>query len=77
VNGETGFLVPSRNPSALAAAIVRLIEEPKLRQEMGEKGRERFLKYFTVDVMARETEKVYEECLDRQTARWTHGSSRD
>ena len=35
-DGETGFLVPPRDVSALAEAIIRLIKNNKLRQEMGE-----------------------------------------
>lgn len=34
--GETGFLVPPRDVGALAEAVIRLIKDDKLRQEMGE-----------------------------------------
>ncbi len=39
IDGETGLLVPPHDPSALAAALRRLIEDTALRQRMGEAGR--------------------------------------
>lgn len=38
-DGENGFLVPSKNPEALARAMVRLIEEPRLAERMGKGSR--------------------------------------
>jgi glycosyltransferase involved in cell wall biosynthesis len=39
VHGENGFLVPVRDVGALAAAMLRFIEEPALAQRMGEASR--------------------------------------
>jgi len=39
LNGENGILIPPQNPQALADAIRQLIEDPALRQKMGETGR--------------------------------------
>lgn len=40
VDGETGLLIPPRDTEALRAAMLRLCEDPKLRTEMGNAGRD-------------------------------------
>lgn len=39
--GETGFLVPPRDPVVMAERIERLLRDPDLRGAMGERGRDR------------------------------------
>lgn len=54
VDGETGILVPVQDAEALAAAIMKLIENPALRQRMGQAGRERAEREFDIrQVVAR------------------------
>ena len=48
-DGGSGFLVPPRDPDALAGALQRLIADPELRRRMGQAGREKALKEFTLD----------------------------
>ena len=64
-DGVTGFLVPPRDPDALADALQKLIADPELRRRMGQAGREKALKEFTLDRMLAETQKVYEEILSK------------
>jgi len=59
----TGFLVPPKDPDALAEALQKLIADPELRRRMGEAGREKALQEFTLDRMLHETERVYREVL--------------
>ena len=40
-DGETGLLVPPRTPAALAAALERLLDDDRMRKEMGMAGRAR------------------------------------
>jgi glycosyltransferase involved in cell wall biosynthesis len=47
VEGETGFLVERGDVHGLAAAIGRLLEDPKLRARMGASGRSRAEGFFT------------------------------
>lgn len=63
VNGETGLLVPPRDPSALAQAITRLLQAPDLRRKMGQAGREWVVQFFSVERMVAKTERLYAELL--------------
>jgi glycosyltransferase involved in cell wall biosynthesis len=56
--GEHGCLVPSRDPQALADAVVELAKNPELRREMGGRGRERVLSQFGIDRMVDAFERV-------------------
>jgi len=47
-HGINGFLVPPRDPDALAASIIRFCKSRELRQQMGLKSREIAEKYFDV-----------------------------
>ena len=49
VDGETGFLVQPGNVEEFADRLERLLDDPGLRAEMGEKGRARVLEDFTWD----------------------------
>lgn len=55
VDGETGYLVPSDDPPALAAAILQALDEPQL----GKAGRERALREFSVAKMADKHTALY------------------
>jgi glycosyltransferase involved in cell wall biosynthesis len=48
VDEETGFLVPIKNPEVTASKIALLLENPHLRQQMGEAGRVRYEKIHTL-----------------------------
>jgi glycosyltransferase involved in cell wall biosynthesis len=52
VDGETGFLVDAPEPSALADALERLIDDPNLMRRMGEQGRRRCHERFSAQRMA-------------------------
>lgn len=45
---ETGLLVPSSDPEALAAALQELIEKPSLRQSLGEGARRHVVEHYNV-----------------------------
>ncbi|MEK7782981.1 MAG: glycosyltransferase, partial [Candidatus Binatota bacterium] len=51
---------------ALAQAISKLLSQPGLAQQMGESGRERVRKHFTVEQMAKKNEDFYYELLEDQ-----------
>lgn len=66
VHGETGILVPPRDPAALAGAIVRLLDRPEERVRLGKAGRSRLEERFGLARMIEETEGVYRACLDQR-----------
>src|SRR5262245_27211216 len=53
VDGETGLLVPPRDPDALAAAMVALLEDPARRAAMSRAARARVSAVFDIDGHAR------------------------
>jgi glycosyltransferase involved in cell wall biosynthesis len=61
VDGETGFLVPPRDPGAIAAAVTRLLAEPDLARRMGEAGQRRRRAQFDLAATVRRVEQLYEE----------------
>jgi glycosyltransferase involved in cell wall biosynthesis len=64
-DGITGFLVPPRNPGALAEALQKLIKDAHLRQRIGLAAREKALNEFTFDNMLANTRRVYKEVLSK------------
>jgi len=60
LDGETGFLVPPRDPAALASAMERLVDDPWLAKAMGLQARSRATERFSVDAMVATTEGLYD-----------------
>jgi len=50
IDGETGILVPPREPGAVAEAIVKLASDPELRRRMGQAGQLRYKHEYTVGI---------------------------
>ena len=60
VDGQTGFLVPPKDPQAFASRVVALLQDPALRRRMGEAGRRRIEEHFRMDKTASEYLAIYE-----------------
>lgn len=60
----TGFLVPPREPEALAARIVQLLKDEALRRRMARAGLERVRRLFTVERMVQETVAAYQKLVE-------------
>jgi glycosyltransferase involved in cell wall biosynthesis len=58
-DGETGLIVPTHDPGALANAIVRLLQDEALRLRMGDAGRARAIEQFSVEKMVEGTLTAY------------------
>lgn len=59
VHGQTGFLVPARDPGSLAQRLAELAGDAGLRRRMGRKGRDRAHRYYTWDRVAQELLDIY------------------
>ena len=64
VDGDTGLLVPIRDPVALAEGISRLLEDPALRDRYGKGARTRARATFNADRMVDETLLAYDHLVD-------------
>jgi glycosyltransferase involved in cell wall biosynthesis len=61
VDGETGIVVPPRDPVALRSALERLLADPELRRRLGEAGRRRARDHFSWDAVTDATLAAYTE----------------
>lgn len=66
LDGETGVLVPPRDPAALAGAIAGLLRAPERARRLGAAGRERVARLFTVERMVGQISALYREALAAQ-----------
>jgi len=59
----TGLLVPPRSPSAMAAAILRLVREPTLRRQMTDRALRVVQANNREDVVTAQVEAIYDRVL--------------
>jgi glycogen(starch) synthase len=69
--GDAGLLVPPQQPAALAKAVSRLLDNPALQRELGEKARLKVLADHQEDAIAKRMEACYVQAI---THRNTHGT---
>jgi glycosyltransferase involved in cell wall biosynthesis len=69
-DGDTGLLVPPKDPGALAVAIGRVLDEPELAAKLSHHGRARVLDRYTWRATAEGTAEQYRALLEehRRTA---------
>lgn len=63
---KTGILVRPSDPGALRQAMIRLLEDPELRRELGLRGKER-AREFSWDAIAGEMERYYQRVLSEHS----------
>lgn len=68
-DGSTGFLVPPRDPPALANRMAILLDDPELRRRLGSRGRDTQVRDYEIDAWARRIEKLYDRLLADSGAR--------
>jgi len=60
-DGETGLLVPPRDPAALTDAVIRLLDDPALARRLAERAKAEIPPRFTLDRMVAEYASLYLE----------------
>ncbi len=65
-SGETGILVPARDPQALAGAVATMLSDPERAAAMGTEARRRVVERFNFPRMMRLYEDTYDEVLLRR-----------
>jgi colanic acid/amylovoran biosynthesis glycosyltransferase len=65
VHGVTGFVVPRRDPEAMADAVETLAREPELRRRMGRAGRARVVERFQLPDQIGRFQQFYADLLGR------------
>lgn len=68
VDGATGFLIPSRDPQAVAQRLFALQQDPALARRMGEEGQRRACQHYTWRIVARQAAAIYAAVLERARA---------
>lgn len=66
IDGESGILIPPKNPIALAEALCNLLRDTKRMKDLGLNARKRAEKQFSVEKMITETEKVFQSLCGSQ-----------
>lgn len=64
-DGVEGFLVPVRDPEAMASALSKLAAEQVQAQKMGKAARERILRQFTLDQQVSQWLELYQSVLKK------------
>lgn len=62
-DGETGVLVPPREPAAIAAVLINLLDHPQLVSEMGAAGRRRAKREFSPATITAQYADLYRRLL--------------
>ncbi len=63
--GDSVLLVKPEDPESMAEGIIKLIENPKLRERVGERARERVEKKYSMKASVDKLEKIYNELIER------------
>jgi len=64
--GLNGYVVPDRNPAAIAEKLSLLVGDSSLRKKMGRESLSHLKKNFTVEKMTEAIEEVYYNVMDRK-----------
>jgi glycosyltransferase involved in cell wall biosynthesis len=69
LDGETGYLVPSRDPQVVAARLAALYKNPALARSMGEAGLRRAYQRYTWRTVAEQAAAIYAAAIEETNSR--------
>jgi glycosyltransferase involved in cell wall biosynthesis len=62
-DGKNGFIVEAKNPHQVAEKIDFLLENPKIREQMGAESKKKYIENFTEDRMVERLQAVFEKVI--------------
>ncbi len=65
INGVNGFCPEPRNPAALAEAVIKIVQNPELRQRLSQAARQQIEQEFSIEANALKLEKIYLQGLSQ------------
>jgi len=66
VHNQTGFLVEADDDEAMANRLLELLQNPELAEKLGNRGRERVEKNFSLAAQLEKTSELYEKLLSEK-----------
>jgi len=60
IDDQTGILIPPKSPEKIHESIIKLLENPQLGSNLGNKARQKVEKKFVLNQMIKDTEKGYQ-----------------
>ncbi len=64
INNQNALLVPQKNPSALADAVIQLLLSPVLRKKMGEKNRQLAIRHLSVKEVGQKYRHYFNDIIN-------------
>ena len=65
ISSEEGFIVEPLDPDAIAEALEKIWNGPEMAKQMGKRGRERVVKLFSWEKVAKDVEKIFYEVTSK------------
>ena len=66
IDGVTGFLVPVHSTDKMAEAIIKLLENDKMRRSMGKEAKKRIEQRFDINDVVRQHESLYLDLAEKR-----------
>jgi len=63
LDNQTGFIVPPKDPNRMAEAIMTIIKNNDMANQMRERGKDRVSKKFSLETMRDQYEQIYQQAL--------------